>query len=151
MSDTPDNRPEPEVISREDWDKLTSEEKDQFSVRLEGFQSPLLPPEVLQRYGNVIPNLDKKLVEWSESETTHRRQLEREAFEEARLLRSRSSMFGPIVAIAGLVIAGLVSVFNESWSGSFTAAVIAIVSVGGPFAARILASRINHRQMSDEE
>ncbi len=150
MSDEDKHEPGREIISQEDWQKLSSEEQERFLFRVEGFQSPLLPPEVLKSYGDVIPGLDKKLVEWSESETLHRRQLERDAFEEARDLRSRSSIFGPAVSIIGLLVAGGVGAVGTTWSSAFVAMVIAIVAVGGPFAARILAGRFNNRQTDDQ-
>lgn len=144
MTRAPDEPPKPEVISPEDWDRMTKDEK-WTSVYVEGFQSPLLPPEILKRYGNVVPGLDKKLVEWSENETLHRRKLEIAAFEEARELRSRASILGPGVSVVGIVVSAVLSYSNPTWAGATVACVIAIVSVGGPFAARLLANRWNFK------
>ncbi|MEL6516327.1 MAG: DUF2335 domain-containing protein [Pseudomonadota bacterium] len=145
MTEETEKPKKPEVYSPEEWEKMSSDEQEQArSYYIEGFASPLLPPEVLQRYGNVIPGLDKKLVEWAEAETQHRRALDREAFDEAKKLRNRSSLLGPIVSIVGLILAALVTMVNDSWTGTATASVIAIVAVGGPFAARILATRFTN-------
>src|SRR5262245_55628685 len=38
---------------------------------------PLAPPPILREYGNVRPELIDKLVEWTEQQSTHRRELER--------------------------------------------------------------------------
>lgn len=143
MSERDGEPPKPEVISPEEWAEMSSEQREEaaWSLRFEGFASPLLPPEVLERYGNAIPGLDRKLVEWSEEETKHRRSLEREAFEETKALRNRSSWAGPVVAVVGLLISALVIVSTNSAPGAVVASIIAIVSVGGPFAARVLASR----------
>lgn len=142
MSEEEDEPPKPEVISREEWEKMSSAQREAaWSFSFEGFASPLLPPEILERYGNVIPGLDGKLVEWAEEETRHRRSLEREAFEEAKVLRNRSAWAGPVVAVVGLLVSAAVIVSTNSAPGAFVGSVIAIVSVGGPFAARVLASQ----------
>lgn len=110
--------------------------------RFEMIRSPLIPPEILARYGNVVPGLPEKIVQWTEDESQHRRILEKAAFEEARTLRSRAQLSGVGVAALGIVVAGLTAVFGDSAGSNFVAAVIAIVSVGGPFAARVLAGRM---------
>jgi uncharacterized membrane protein len=76
--------PEPEVRSK----------VAHWVERFESFRSPLLPPEVLKRYGNVVPGLPEKFVRWTEEESEHRRTMEKAAFEEVRTLRSRSQASG---------------------------------------------------------
>lgn len=141
MADDAGEPNKPKVIAPEEWERMGTDEKWETTLRFEGFQSPILPPEVLKSYGNVVPGLDRKLIQWSEEETRHRRTLEREAFDEAKALRDRASKLGPAVAILGLACSVLVSSINQSWAGAAVATVIAIVSVGGPFAARLLANR----------
>jgi uncharacterized membrane protein len=119
--------------------------------RFEMFRSPLLPPEVLARYGNVVPNLPEKFVQWTEDESVHRRTMEKAAFEEVRTIRSRAQASGVAIAALGLVVSGLVAVFGDSAGSSFVATVIAIVSVGGPFAARLLASKIGRGEGPNPE
>lgn len=67
--------------------------------------------------------------------------MERAAFEEVRALRARAQAAGFVVALVGLLAAGYVAVTANSFPGTLAAGVIAIVGVGGPFAARMLASR----------
>jgi uncharacterized membrane protein len=119
--------------------------------RFEAFRSPLLPPEVLKRYGNVVPGLPEKFVKWTEDESEHRRSMERAAFEEVRTLRARAQLSGVTVAIVGLLVSGLVAILTNSGAGSSAAIVLAIMSVGGPFAARLLASRGRHRDEADAD
>jgi uncharacterized membrane protein len=119
--------------------------------RFEMFRSPLLPPEVLARYGNVVPGLPEKFVQWTEAQSEHRRTMERAAFEEVRTIRARAQASGVGIAALGIFTAGLVAVFGSSAGSSFVATVIAIVSVGGPFAARVLASKIGRRDAGDAD
>lgn len=127
------------------WDKTPDQAKKLIlAARYELIQSPLLPPELLQRYDNVVPGLPEKLVAWTEDEARHRREMEREAFEEARTLRSFGQRAGLATALIGLTISGVVGVYAAiygSAAGAAVASVVAIVSVGGPFAARVLAGR----------
>jgi uncharacterized membrane protein len=136
----------PSELPAEVWEKTPEQVKQVIlaSSRLEVIQSPLLPPELLKRYDNVIPGLPEKLVSWTEEEALHRRSMEREAFEEARALRSSGQKAGLWTSLLGLSVAGIVGVFSAihgSAAGAAVASVLAIVSVGGPFAARILAGR----------
>lgn len=112
-------------------------------VENHSFRSPLLPPEIMRQYGEVLPGLSEKLVEWTEEESKHRRRLEELAFEEAQLLRRRAQIAGPLVAIVSLAIAGLIGVLNPTAFGAAISAVVVIAGVGGPFAARLLANRWN--------
>jgi uncharacterized membrane protein len=117
--------------------------------RFDMFRSPLLPPEVLARYGSVVPGLPEKFVQWTEAQSEHRRMMERAAFEEVRTIRARAQASGVGIAALGILTAGLVAVFGSSAGSSFVAAIIAIVSVGGPFAARVLASKIGRSGAKD--
>lgn len=121
---------------------------------LEITQGPLPRPEVMADYDKAVPGLAAKLVEWTENETRHRHQLEQRSFEETKILRSRAQVFGVVVSVTGLVIAGVVGSFaaiNGSVSGATAASVIAIVSVGGPFAARLLANAWNRNRRDAED
>ncbi|MBL4540178.1 MAG: DUF2335 domain-containing protein [Rhodobacteraceae bacterium] len=109
--------------------------------RFEILQSPLLPPQILAQYGEVVEGLPARLVEWTERESQHRRDMEIRAFEEARILRLRSQAIGAGVAGLGILVAGYVAVAGTGAGAPLVAGVIAIVSVGGPFAARLLAER----------
>ncbi|RMF36582.1 MAG: DUF2335 domain-containing protein [Alphaproteobacteria bacterium] len=135
-------------LSTEDLEKIPEEIREKVLVgaqqSIELIRSPLLPPEVLIRYNNAVPGLAAKLIEWTEAEQAHRRELEIRGFQEAERLRSRAQWGGWVVSTFGLTVAGTVasvSAVYGSVAAATAAGVIAIVSVGGPFAARLLASR----------
>lgn len=143
----PDDRPigrpideQPEIL--EEYNEGSQEVlSTSLSGHYETFQSPLLPPEIMKRYGEVIPGLETKLVDWTVEETQHRRQMEIDAFEEARALRKRAQFSGPLVGALSIIAAALIGLFNPTWAGSAIAIVLVIAGVGGPFAARLLAER----------
>jgi uncharacterized membrane protein len=131
----------PEELERIPDPQLRNKVEVLFQQRFEMIRSPLLPPEVLDQYGKVVPGLPDRFVKWTEEESEHRRAMERAAFEEVRTLRARAQLAGFIVAIAGLATAGYIASTTDSFAAALAASVCAIVGVGGPFAARVLASR----------
>ncbi len=146
----------PPAITAEELDKIPDagiRHKVEYLVqgRFEMIRSPLLPPEILARYGEVVPGLPEKLVRWTEEETAHRRSLEKSAFEERRSVRARGQLFGFCVAIIGVVSAALLAAYTNSTAGTTAASIIAIVSVGGPFAARLLAARFGKGEGAESE
>jgi uncharacterized membrane protein len=95
---------------------------------------PLAPPPILREYGNVRPELIDKLVEWTEQQSTHRRELERLRTEGSERRLNRAQWIGGAVAIGGLALASLVGNYSAA-----TAIAIALAAVGGPTAAIWLA------------
>jgi hypothetical protein len=91
---------------------------------------------MLAEYQEVLPDLPQRFVEWTETQAAHRRELECMRAEGLENRMNRGQWGALIVAVAGLGISGAVGIFGY-WVAS---AVIAVVSVGGPTAAVILAS-----------
>jgi uncharacterized membrane protein len=96
---------------------------------------PIAPPPILREYGNIRPELIDKLIQWTEDQAKHRRDLERLRTKGAERRLNRGQNIGAVVAIGGLCLAALVGIFGNMWA----AIVIAIVAVGGPTAAIVLA------------
>jgi len=114
--------------------------------------SPLLPPAILEEYEKVVPGLSGKLVEWTEFESSHRREMEKATFDELRRLRSRGQLFGFLISAFGLLVAaflGYLAATNSSSVAGWLGGLIAVVSVGGPFAARAIANRFGMKSSSD--
>lgn len=139
----------PEVLTSDDLDRIPPdlrEKLSEFSVThaFSMIQSPLLPPAMLKEYDDVVPGLAERLVSWTEAESNHRRALEIEGFNEVKGLRGRGQIFGVVTSLAGLLIAGVLGYAGaryESSAATVLGGIVAIVAVGGPFAARILAGR----------
>jgi uncharacterized membrane protein len=105
---------------------------------------PIAPPPILKEYGNIRPQLVDKLIDWTEQQATHRRELEkmRTAGSERRLDRSQHNAL--FVALGGLCLAAVVGIWGNMWASI----VIAIVSIGGPTAAIWLAHSVRKSQQT---
>jgi Cu/Ag efflux pump CusA len=95
---------------------------------------------MLHAYDEYKPGMGMEVVEWLKDQTRHRQGLERNRTDGSERRLNRSQIFAFVIAMVGLVIAAIASY----WS-TFVAAVIAIVAVGGPSAASILARLIDPR------
>lgn len=148
--DDEDATPSNTIIPKDQLDELPEDQREIIEQTISQFEmvrSPLLPPKILREYGEVVPGLEKKLVEWVESETKHRQMLEQASFDEAKSLRSRAQFSGPLVAVVSLLAAATIAIFSPTAAGAAIAIAIVIViaGVGGPFAARTLANKWNSR------
>jgi uncharacterized membrane protein len=82
------------------------------------FSGPLPPPEVLERYNNVIPNGADRIMSMAEEQSKHRRSLEAKAMS----TDSRNSLLGVIFAfVLGLstIISGTYVILKgQVWPGT---------------------------------
>lgn len=99
------------------------------------FGGPIPPPSFLAAYDKVVPGLAQRIIGWTEQQRDHRQALERQRVDGSERRMNRGQIIGASVAILGLPLAALVGIFGHP----FVASVIAIVSVGGPTAAAIMA------------
>lgn len=97
---------------------------------------PLPPPQLLAEYQQVLPDLPQRLINWTETQSAHRRELELLKAEGQERRMNRGQWGALAVSLIGLVIAGVVGVYGNGITASF----IALFSVGGPAAAVLLAS-----------
>lgn len=95
---------------------------------------PLAPPPILKEYASIRPELVDKLVEWTEKQADHRRDLERLRTQGSEKRQFRAQWIGAVVALGGLVLAAYVGHYSAP-----TAIAIALVAIGGPTAAIWLA------------
>jgi uncharacterized membrane protein len=104
---------------------------------------PLPPPLILKEYESVHPGLVAKFVEWTEQQSAHRKTLEKTKTDRSENRLDRGQVIAACVALGGLVLASVEGIWGNAW----VAAIIAIVSVGGPTAAIWFARNIgNHSQ-----
>lgn len=143
-SEPSDDRP-PSIFTPEELQRIPEDIRTKAEIiieRYEHFRGPLPHPAVLAQYDKAMPGLSEKLVLWAEDETRHRRDMERSVFAEERRGRLWGQAGGALISVLGLVLASGLGVVAAIYNSAFAAAVatvIAIVSVGGPFAARLLA------------
>jgi uncharacterized membrane protein len=97
---------------------------------------PLPPPQLLAEYQGVLPDLPQRLINWTETQAAHRREMERLKAEGQESRMNRGQWGALAVALGGLSIAGVVGIYGNGIASAF----IALFSVGGPAAAVMLAS-----------
>jgi uncharacterized membrane protein len=95
---------------------------------------PLAPPPILSEYGKIRPELIDKLVQWTEQQARHRREMERLRTEGSEKRMFRAQWIGAAVALGGLILSAIVAQYSTA-----AAIAIALVCVGGPTAAIWLA------------
>jgi hypothetical protein len=91
---------------------------------------------MLAEYRDVIPDLPERIVYWTETQAEHRRSLERARADGAEARMNRGQWGALIVAMVGIAASAIVGMFGNP----FVASILAVVSVGGPTAAVVLAS-----------
>lgn len=96
---------------------------------------PLPPPSVLSEYERHFPGLVERLVGWTDTQRIHRQSLERLRTEGSENRMNRSQLIAGGIGALGLVCSTIAGVIGNPW----VAGVIAMVSIGGPTAAIILA------------
>ena len=66
---------------------------------------PLAPPPILKEYQNVKPELVDKIVEWTETQSIHRRALEKTRSDRSENRLDRGQWIAATVALGGLLLA----------------------------------------------
>jgi uncharacterized membrane protein len=89
---------------------------------------------MLKAYDDYRPGTGAEVMEWIKDQTRHRQKLESKRTEGSEKRLERAQNYAFTVGLFGLVVAAVTSYWN-----GWTAAVFAIVSVGGPGAATVLA------------
>ena len=103
------------------------------------YGGPIPSPEMLNAYRSVHPDLPEKIVQWTEVQMAHRHALENASAHGSERRMNMGQVFTFAGAIIGLTLAAGVGVAGNTVVGS----VIAIVAVGGPTAAFILARTLD--------
>ena len=96
---------------------------------------PLPPALLLKEWEECYPGITGKLIEWTEQQAEHRRALDKS--EESRL--NRGQAIAGAVALGGLALATVCGIFGNP----VVASIIAVVAVGGPTAAVVIARSDN--------
>jgi uncharacterized membrane protein len=105
--------------------------------------STSLPPAILlQQWEPLYPGITKKFVEWTEAQTAHRQAIEKARASRSEDRQDRSQAITERAMYLGLILAAAVGI----WGSWVVGSVLAVVSVGGPAAATLLA-RYLHGQI----
>jgi uncharacterized membrane protein len=99
------------------------------------FAGPIPPPSMLLEYRAVHPDLPEKIIQWSEIQRDHRVAMEKKAADGAESRMNRGQIFAFCIACLGFCLSAVAGIAGSPIVGS----VFAIVSIGGPTAAFVLA------------
>ena len=142
----------PSPIPAEILEKLPPEVREAFSpgnvqiteiaASMAMYRGPWPPSSILAEYEKDFPGWGVRLLELTEQQVAHRQALESKQVERSELRMDIGQKFGFATAALSIVVAGgLLVLAPTHWSVSFAALGIAIVGVGGPTVARLLATK----------
>ena len=113
----PEQPPANEVLLRQQGQQELAQEVVGFMAA--SFSGPLPPPEVLDKYNQIIPNGAERIMAMAEKQSSHRRQLEKTVI----TTDSRNSLLGIIFALiiglATITIGGIVIYAGHGFAGTF--------------------------------
>ncbi len=83
----------------------------------EFFSGPLPPPEILKRFNDIVPGSAERIIKMAEAQFEHRTDLEKKVIN-SDISRSKwGQILGFIIAIAGLIVAALISIYGSQLAG----------------------------------
>jgi len=100
------------------------------------FSSPLPPPEMLATYERAQPGLINKIIEMTEAESNHRRELEKQkllaevnSLQSGDALISRAQVFALVIAILTILGGCITAILGAQITGSIigTSGVVGII------------------------
>ncbi|WP_158306006.1 hypothetical protein [Azospirillum sp. B510] len=94
-----------------------------------------------------VPGLDRKIVEWANSQHYARIEREKLTTEGSERRMDRAQRNSMIIATLGLILATVQGIWGNAWLGG----IIAAVAVGGPTAATILSRGMSRGLPDDNE
>lgn len=96
------------------------------------FSGPLPPPEVLDKYNQVVPGLAERILTMAEQQSSHRQQLERTVVESNAFVQKLGPFFGFVVAMTA-VVGGIILIEKGRDGYGLAAIITALASLAGVF------------------
>ena len=104
-------------------------------------QGPLPSPAILREYGAINPELPTLVVRQFVAQSTHRMELETLVTHGSERRMNRGQIFTFAVTAFGLGLSALVGIHGSA----LVASILAIVAIGGPTTAFVLARTFGHK------
>lgn len=76
-------------------------------VASQAFSGPLPPPDLLEHYQRIQPDLVERLMRLTEAEAAHRHELETQALAASERIEGRGQRYGLLIGLAALAVAAL--------------------------------------------
>lgn len=96
------------------------------------FSGPLPPPEILEKYNQVMPGLAERIISMAEQQGKHRQGLERTVVESNAFVQKVGPFLGFVVAMTA-VIGGIELVLRGKDGYGLAAIITALASLAGVF------------------
>lgn len=81
------------------------------------FSGPLPPPEVLEKYNNIIPDAAERIFKMAEQQSAHRRSLEAQVIASDIKNSKWGLVFGFIIGFSGIIGSVLTSIYASQLAG----------------------------------
>ena len=101
-------------------------------ARAYSFSGPLPPPEVLEKYNQVVPGLAERIITMAEKQSTHRQELERTVVASNAFVQKVGPFLGFIVAMTA-VVGGIQLILRGRDGYGLAAIIAALASLAGVF------------------
>lgn len=101
------------------------------------FQGPLPPPNILRDYEDIVPGSAAKIIDWADSERSHRHRTETTIVRAETTRDLRGQLLAALVALAGFSVAAFALYLDHAG----VAALITAMDIGGMVAAFIYGRR----------
>lgn len=129
----PDGRPDPE-------DRISVTQISTLLANVSMSRSPYPSAEMLAEYERFQPGFADRIIDKIDKQTEHRQTLEMLGAQGDERRKNLGQWFGFITAVLGILAAALLSFFSNGW---IVPTVIALVAVGGPPTASVLARALD--------
>jgi uncharacterized membrane protein len=120
---------------------INPESYDEASPLCQG-KSTLLPAELLHDLARLDEGARARLIDSYQAQQAHRHALESQEAAANIRIRERAQRYALVIGVLGLVLAATLVLLKENATAGTVAGLIALVAIGGPVTANILARRI---------
>ena len=105
------------------------------------YQGPIPPPELLEGYNRVIENGAERIFVDFESQSSHRREIEKTVIESQLAESRRGQLFALVISIFGLSIAAILGYLGHDWLAAGIGGTTLVSLVGAFITGKILQKR----------
>ncbi|HNM42790.1 DUF2335 domain-containing protein [Plasticicumulans sp.] len=103
----PARTPDLPAAVADDLSTINSAAAHMVQVAAQAFSGPLPPPDLLEHYQRIQPDLVERLMRLTESEAAHRHALETQALAASERIEARGQRYGLLIGLAALAVAGM--------------------------------------------
>src|SRR3989338_5638440 len=107
-----------ELVNQQSNNNPSKEPNTKGMVVHQSFSGPLPPPEVLQKFEEVVPGSADRIIKMAEGQFAHRIDLEKKVISSDIQQSKYGQILGFVIAIAGLLVAMVVTIQGYQAAGS---------------------------------